>query len=160
MWRRVSLSDEGLAVVNATITGNKIEDNILGIGAVGVGSNASVNVNIQNNVLTGGGLAAILDSGVFSAVAPEETLDGSGIGIWMLGLDGGKLNNAVIANNTITDHALGIGILGLGEAQMNNGADREQHDLRQPVGRRDCRHRRRNQPLFRPSSRSRNPWFR
>jgi hypothetical protein len=117
----ISLSGVGSATVNATITGNNIEDNILGIGAVGVGSNGSVNASIQNNTLTGGGLAALIGDLDFAGVTSETTVDGSGIGIWMLGLGGGKLNNAVIANNTITKHALGIGVLGLGEAQMNNG---------------------------------------
>jgi hypothetical protein len=111
----ITVNGAASAAVNATITGNHITDNILGLGAVGVGSNASLGVSIQNNVLTGGGLSSELIGDASAAV------DLSGIGIWLLGLGGAHLNNAVIANNTITDHALGIGVLGLGQAQMNNG---------------------------------------
>lgn len=115
----LDLAGEAPATVNATFARNVIEDNLLGIGAAGIGPNAVVNANIQNNTLTGGGLNLSIGSAV-SGLA-DDRLDWSLIGIWMLGASNATLDNAVIANNTIMDHALGIGVLGLGAASMNNG---------------------------------------
>ncbi len=113
----IQLSDSAVATVNATISGNLIEDNLLGIGALGVGSNASLNVNISNNELIGGGSQAIID---LFAVVPEP-VDMSLIGIWLAGVDEASINNAVISHNTITDHVLGMAVVGVDEAKMNNG---------------------------------------
>ena len=109
------------ATVNAWISGNSVESNLLGIGVVAFGDGASVNANIQNNTLLGGGLS-ISSGDAISSLSADDSVSGSLLGIWMLAASNASIDNAVVANNTIKDHAVGIAAAGLLGASMDSGS--------------------------------------
>lgn len=110
----------GESTINGSICYNRIVDNLLGITAVAWGgSQARLGLDIHDNVLDGGGSAALLEA--FGVTDVTFNADLSLAGITLVGVGDADLTGSHIHNNTISDHLLGIAAAGAGGTVWANG---------------------------------------